>query len=243
MPCFQKSRVVSIFRKKHADELSKSIKNIFGFRPGNIFLYELAFMHKSAHVERNGREISNERLEFLGDAVISVIVADFLFKKFPFEDEGSLTEMRSRVVSRNSLNKIAEKLGIGRLVTMSRTPASNTYTGNAFEAFFGAVYLDKGYNFARKLLVDFIFARRIDIDSVVATETNFKSKLIEFCQKEKLSLDFVVVDEIQTGCKKQYVCEVMINNESRSRGIDNSIKGAEQNAAEKALEMLKTGAE
>ena len=124
-----------IFRKKHADELSKSIKNIFGFRPGNIFLYELAFMHRSAHVERNGHEISNERLEFLGDAVISVIVAEFLFKKFPFSDEGDLTEMRSRVVSRNSLNKMAEKLGIGRLVTMNRErlPVNNSYTGNAPE--------------------------------------------------------------------------------------------------------------
>jgi len=200
-------------------------------------------MHKSAHVERNGREISNERLEFLGDAVISVIVADFLFKKFPFADEGILTEMRSRVVSRNSLNKIAEKLGIGRLVRMSATPVSNAYTGNAFEAFFGAVYLDKGYAFAQDLLVGFIFGRRIDIDAVISTETNFKSKLIEFCQKEKLILDFVIVEEIQTGRKKQYVCEVTVNGESKSRGMDYSIKSAEQNAAEKALEAFKSGAE
>jgi len=234
---------VGIFRKKHADELSKSIKNIFGFRPGNIFLYELAFMHKSAHVERNGREISNERLEYLGDAVISVIVADYLFKKFPFADEGSLTEMRSRVVSRNSLNKIAEKLGIGRLVTMSSVPVSNAYTGNALEAFFGAVYLDKGYSFAQNLLISFIFGRRIDAETIIATETNFKSKLIEFCQKEKLSLDFNIVDEIQAGRKKQYVCEARINGEARSQGVDYSIKGAEQNAAEKALEALRNGAE
>ncbi|HPB01458.1 MAG: ribonuclease III [Bacteroidales bacterium] len=234
---------MGIFRKKHADELSKSIKNIFGFRPGNIFLYELAFMHKSAHVERNGHEISNERLEYLGDAVISVIVADYLFKKFPFADEGVLTEMRSRVVSRNSLNKIAEKLGVGRLVTMSRVPANNAYTGNALEAFFGAVYLDKGYGFAQNLLVSFIFGRRIDADAIISTETNFKSKLIEFCQKERLNLEFSIVDEIQTGRKRQYVCEARIDGEARSRGIDYSIKGAEQNAAEKALESLRNGAE
>ncbi len=234
-----------IFRKRHADELSKSIKNIFGFRPGNIFLYELAFMHRSAHVERNGHEISNERLEFLGDAVISVIVAEFLFKKFPFSDEGDLTEMRSRVVSRNSLNKMAEKLGIGRLVTMNRErlPVNNSYTGNAFEAFFGAVYLDKGYDFARLLLVNFIFGKRIDIDSVINTETNFKSKLIEYCQKERLKLDFNIVESLQIGRKKQYVCEALVDGEPRSRGIDYSIKGAEQNAAEKALESLRVSTE
>ena len=234
---------MSIFRKKNANELSKSIKNIFGFRPGNIFLYELAFMHKSAHVERNGHEFSNERLEYLGDAVINVIVADYLFKKFPFADEGALTEMRSRVVSRNSLNKIADKFGIRRLITMSNVPINNAYIGNAFEAFFGAVYLDKGYSFAHDLLINFIFGRRIDVDTIITTEINFKSKLIEYCQKEKLCLDFNIVDKIQAGRKKQYVCEARINGETRSQGIDYCIKGAEQNAAEKALESLRNGTE
>jgi len=236
---------VGLFRKKKAVELSKNIKNIFGFKPGNIFLYELAFMHRSAHVERNGHEISNERLEFLGDAVISIIVAEFLFKKFPFSDEGDLTEMRSRIVSRNSLNKMAEKLGVGRLVTMNkdRVPINNSYTGNAFEAFFGAVYLDKGYDFARSLLVNFIFGKRIDVDAIINTETNFKSKLIEHCQKERMTLDFNIVESVQIGRKKQYVCEAIVNGEPRSRGIDYSIKGAEQNAAEKALESLRGNTE
>ena len=140
------------FGKRNLNNLSQNIKNIFGFKPGNIFLYEQAFLHKSAHVERNGREISNERLEFLGDAVISIIVADYLFKKFPFADEGDLTEMRSRIVSRNSLNKIAEKLGVAKLITINKTPLNNTYTGNALEAFFGAVYIDKGYSFTQNFV-------------------------------------------------------------------------------------------
>ncbi len=229
-----------LFKQKHADELSSNIKNIFGFRPGNIFLYELAFLHKSAKAEKNGHELSNERLEFLGDVVISLIVADYLFKKFPFADEGELTEMRSRIVSRNSLNKIADKLGIGRLVVMNRHAASlnASYTGNAFEAFFGAVYLDKGYEFSRNLLIHFIFGRRIDVDAIIKTETNFKSKLIEWCQREKHSLDFNIVETSGSGRKRQYVCEALIDGNARSRGIDFSIKGAEQQAAEKALEQL-----
>lgn len=229
-----------LFKQKHADELSSNIKNIFGFRPGNIFLYELAFLHKSAKAEKNGHELSNERLEFLGDVVISLIVADYLFKKFPFADEGELTEMRSRIVSRNSLNKIADKLGIGRLVVMNRHAVSlnASYTGNAFEAFFGAVYLDKGYEFSRNLLIHFIFGRRIDVDAIIKTETNFKSKLIEWCQREKHSLDFNIVETSGSGRKRQYVCEALIDGNARSRGIDFSIKGAEQQAAEKALEQL-----
>ena len=231
------------FGKRNLNNLSQNIKNIFGFKPGNIFLYEQAFLHKSAHVERNGREISNERLEFLGDAVISIIVADYLFKKFPFADEGDLTEMRSRIVSRNSLNKIAEKLGVAKLITINKTPLNNTYTGNALEAFFGAVYIDKGYSFTQKLLVNFIFARRIDVYLIIKTETNFKSKLIEFCQKERLKIDFNIVESFRIGRKKQYVCEVIIDGEPLSRGIDYNIKGAEQNAAEKALETLRESTE
>lgn len=231
-----------LFKKKYADQLSQNIKNIFGFRPGNIFLYELAFLHKSARAEKNGHELSNERLEFLGDAVISIIVADYLFKKFPYADEGELTEMRSRLVSRNALNRVAEKLGISKLVVMNRSgaPVNPSFSGNAFEAFFGAVYLDKGYQFAHNLLIQFIFGRRIDADAIVQTETNFKSKLIEFCQREKLHIDFSIVDINGSGRKRQYVCEVMINGESKSKGVDFSIKGAEQNAAEKALELLRS---
>ncbi len=230
-----------IFRKNYSDNLSKSIKNIFGFRPRNIFLYELAFLHKNAKVEKNGHEISNERLEFLGDAVIDLIVAAYLFKKFPFANEGDLTEMRSRIVSRNSLGKIAEKLGIGKLLVKHRNSTngvSSIDSGNAFEAFLGAVYLDKGFDFAKNLLVSFIFARRIDIDSIIHTETNFKSRLIEYCQREHKTLEFVVVDKVDYGRKRQYIIEATIDAVGQSKGVDFSVKGAEQQASEKALEAL-----
>lgn len=230
-----------IFRKNYSDNLSKSIKNIFGFRPGNIFLYELAFLHKAAKAEKNGHEMSNERLEYLGDAVIDLIVADFLFKKFPYANEGDLTEMRSRIVSRNTLGKIAEKLGIGKLLVKHRIGVSNVSSGdsgNAFEAFFGAVYLDKGYEFAKDLLISFIFGRRIDIESIIHTETNFKSRLIEYCQREHHTLEFEVVNKLGYGRKRQYVVEARVDGMVQSTGIDFSVKGAEQQASEKALEAL-----
>lgn len=229
--------------KKKSIDLSNNIRNIFGFKPENISLYELAFMHRSAHVERNGHEISNERLEFLGDAVISLIVADYLFKKFPFSNEGELTEMRSRIVSRNSLNKIADRLGIGELVTVGCTPISSSYLGNAFEALFGAIYIDKGYLFAKKLLIEFVFAHRIDVDTIISTEINFKSKLLEYCQKEKKVIEFNIIDEVQYGRKKQYVCEVVIDGKTFGHGIDFSIKAAEQNAAEKTIDLIKNNDE
>ncbi|PKP05121.1 MAG: ribonuclease III [Bacteroidetes bacterium HGW-Bacteroidetes-6] len=230
-----------IFNKSHVDDLSKNIKNIFGFRPGNIFLYELAFLHKAAKAEKNGHEMSNERLEYLGDAVIDLIVADYLFKKFPFADEGDLTEMRSRIVSRNSLSRMAEKLGIGQLLVKHKNGSigvSSSDSGNAFEAFFGAVFLDKGYRFAQNLLVNFIFGRRIDIEAVIHTETNFKSRLIEHCQRERLNLEFIVVDKVGYGRKRQYIIEATIDGVAQSKGIDFSVKGAEQQAAEKALDAL-----
>ena len=228
--------------KKKSVTLSNNIRNIFGFKPENISLYELAFMHRSAHIERNGHEISNERLEFLGDAVIDLIVADYLFKKFPFSNEGELTEMRSRLVSRNSLNKIANKLGVGELVTIGYTPISNSYTGNAFEALLEPFTLIKVMNL-QKLLIEFIFAHRIDVDTIISTEINFKSKLLEYCQKEKKVIEFNIIDEVQYGRKKQYVCEVVIDGETFGHGIDFSIKAAEQNAAEKTIDLIKNNDE
>ncbi|PLW94487.1 MAG: ribonuclease III [Marinilabiliales bacterium] len=227
-------------KNKYASNLRKSIKNIFGFMPGNIFLYELAFVHKSARAEMDGHEVSNERLEYLGDAVLDLIVAEYLFKKYPLVDEGELTEMRAKIVSRKTLNRLSENLGIDGLIQIKKayTNGNKSYKGNALEAFFGAVFLDKGYLFAKKLLVEKIFSRHIDVDHLLQTEINFKSKLIEWCQKEKHDLDFEQIDIIGTGRRKQYFIEARIDNECMGRGIDFSIKGAEQVAAEKAMSKI-----
>jgi len=205
--------------------------------PGNIFLYELAFLHKSAKAEMDGHEVSNERLEYLGDAVLDLIVAEYLFKKYPLVDEGELTEMRAKLVSRKTLNRLSENLRIDSLIQIKKayTAGNKSYKGNALEAFFGAVFLDKGYVFSKKLLVDRIFTRHIDVEHLLKTEVNFKSKLIEYCQKEKHELDFEQIDTVGTGRRKQYFVEARVDHECLGRGIDFSIKGAEQVAAEKAM--------
>jgi len=222
-------------------ELYDAIRNIFGFYPSNIFLYKLAFRHKSVAEESyNGVKISNERLEYLGDAILGAIVADYLFKIFPYKDEGFLTEMRSKIVSRVSLNKLSQKLGIDKLI-QSNQDSKSTYRsmkGDAFEAFVGAMYLDKGYEYSRKIIVNHIINYHFDIDSLENIDTNFKSKLIEWAQKEKKSVEFNVVDEVGSGYNKQYVVEIQIEKKPMGKGQDFSIKSAEQNASEKTWKML-----
>ncbi len=219
----------------------EAIKNIFGFYPENIFLYKLAFRHKSqSEVLLNGIRVSNERLEFLGDTVLSTVVADHLFRMFPFKDEGFLTEMRSKIVSRAQLNKLSLRLGIDQLIihTQEKNNVYRSIKGDAFEAIIGAIYLDKGFEFTRKVLINRVIKNNFDLNELIATDVNFKSKLIEWAQKEKRTLEFVVVQEVGAGYHKQYVVDVLINNEVVGTGRDYSIKGAEQNAAMKAVEQL-----
>lgn len=219
----------------------EAIRNIFGFYPGNISLYKLAFTHKSQAEElHNGIRISNERLEFLGDTVLSTVVADYLFRMFPFKDEGFLTETRSKIVSRTQLNKLSLKLGVDQLIihTQDKNNVYKSIKGDAFEALIGAIYLDKGYNFTRKILINRVIKNNFDLNELVNTDLNFKSRLIEWAQKEKMPIEFVVVKEVGTGYQKQYIVNVMVNNELAGTGRDYSIKGAEQNASMKALEYF-----
>lgn len=222
-------------------ELIYSIKNILGFYPGNIYLYRLAFRHKSvAQKISNGVKHSNERLEYLGDAVLGSVVADFLFKKFPYNDEGFLTGMRSKIVSRSTLNKLSYKLGIHKLIRSNGESKSlaKSMNGDAFEALIGAIYLDKGYNFTKKVIINRIIKIHFDIEELVKTDVNSKSSLIEWVQKEKKSIEFNIIDEIGEGYKKLYVVEIVIDNKSICKGQDFSIKGAERLASEKALTII-----
>ena len=217
-----------------------SIKNIFGFCPGNVSLYKLAFLHRSVALEQNGHKVSNERLEYLGDAVLSSIVADYLFKKFPYKDEGFLTEMRSKIVSREQLNKLSRKLGLDQFIQSNQDSKSffRSMEGDAFEAFIGAVYLDRGYRFARWLVINRIINVHFDIDELVNLEVNYKSKLIEWSQKERKDLQFNVITEVGNGCNKQYLVEIKVEDNICATGQDFSIKGAEKIAAEKAYTAL-----
>ena len=221
--------------------LYSAIKNLLGFYPRNIYLYKVALSHKSApQVWLKGQQVNNERMEYLGDAVLSSIVADYLYKKFPYQNEGFLTEMRSRIVSRSRFNKLSLKMGLNKLIFQGNGSftSSKSIFGDTFEALIGAIYLDRGYNFTRKIVVRRIIDVHLDVDEIERTDTNFKSRILEYAQREKRTLEFRVLQEIGDGHRKQYLVELFLDNEPISRGQDFSIKAAEQIAAEKACEEL-----
>jgi len=222
-------------------KLYQAIKNIFGYCPGNIHLYKLALRHRSASTKKvNGVRLNNERLEYLGDAILSAVVADFLFKSFPYKNEGFLTEMRSKIVSRAALNKLSLKLGLQQLIRSGGEPSvkAKSAGGDAFEALVGALYLDKGYQFTHKIIINRIVNIHFDLDDLILSEISYKSKLNEWGQKEKHEVNFKVIEEIGEKHKKQYLVAVEIDNIIIAKSQDYSIKGAENLAAEKAWNKI-----
>ncbi len=206
-------------------------------------LYRLAFRHKSvAQVIKKGVKNSNERLEFLGDAVLGSVVAEILFKMYPYEDEGFLTELRSKIVSRINLNQLGRKLGFEQLVEFDtrviNTNRQNSLLGDAFEALIGAVYLDKGYNFTKDFLTNRIIKSHIDIHKLENTETNFKSKLIEWCQRHSKDVIFELTTNQQGESSKLFTVQANIDGEILGSGKEFNKKTAEKLAAEKACEAL-----
>jgi len=222
-------------------QLFRSIRNIFGFYPNNIFIYKLALRHKSATKKKvNGLKINNERLEYLGDAILGAVVADYLFRQFPYKNEGFLTEMRSKIVSRNSLNKLSLKLGLEKLILSDADPnyRPKSAGGDAFEAMIGAIYLDKGYYFARRTIISRILNLHYDLEDLIDTEISYKSRIIEWAQKEKKDLSFKVVKEIGEKQDRQFKVALIVDEEIITEAIDYSIKGAEKIAAEKGWNLL-----
>lgn len=220
----------------------RAIKNITGFYPSNIRLYKLALTHKSQAEKIIGEFYSsNERLEFLGDAVLGVVIADYLFKRHPFEDEGFLTQARSKIVNRSTLHKVAIEMGIDRLIAYDKGSAHEIryILGNALEALIGAVYLDKSIKGARNFILNRMLIHYLDVDKALARETDFKSKLINWAQKEKKQVVFHVTKEIDMGSKKEFVVCVKLDNNFAGEGRGFSKKSAEQQAAEAACEKLK----
>ena len=229
------------FSNEHT-EIKDFIKNVFGFYPENIYLYELAFRHKSVAKEiSHGMKNSNERLEFLGDSIIDAVVAEYLFKIFPYKDEGFLTKMRSKMVSRNQLNNLARQLGLADYIESTKDIKSQpkSLLGDAFEALIGAVFLDKGYDFTKKVLVERVIKIKLDIDDLEQTETNYKSRLIEWSQKEKINIEFRHTKEIGVNSAKQHEIELWVGNKLLAKAKGNSIKGAEQRASELACNKIK----
>ena len=237
--------LTTLFARLSPEErhLSDYISNILGFRPKNIALFKVAFTHRSKSDENVGNyHVSNERMEYLGDAVLSIAVADYLFRTYPTQPEGFLTEMRSKIVSRSSLNHLSQKLGLDQYIKFNsernNDAAYKSLGGNAFEALMGAIYLDRGFDFAKHVIIDRILRVHIDLEQLRQTETNFKSKLLEWAQKKRKQVEFKLLEEIAEKKRKRFHVQIFINNKPFADYTDLSIKRAEQAAAEKTLAML-----
>ena len=216
-------------------EYYRIIDDMFGFIPNNIELYKLALIHKSASlVLDDGRQINNERLEFLGDAVIETVTSDYLYIEFPEGDEGFLTQLRSKIVSRQSLNALARALGLDALVIShsSGNIAQKNIFGDAFESMMGAVYLDQGYDFVNRLLINRIYYRHLALDELTESETDYKSRLIEWCQKNHHAILFQTGHDRNAAPRCTRFCaKVLIDGIEVGHGVGDSKKEAEQRAS------------
>lgn len=225
-----------ILKKKSAFALK--LERVLGFYPNQTTFYYQAFLHKSAIKDNEFKSFeSNERLEFLGDAILDAIISHYLFAKFPLKDEGYLTQLRSRLVSRQNLNNLGAKLGLNELIQSNLDRESKTVFGDALEALIGAIYLDRGYTFAQQFVEQKLLQTHIDIEEVIITETDFKSRTIEWCQKEKLMFDFVL-SEKEDKNEKLYTAELIIENEIKGIGTAYTKKKAEQLAAEQFYKTI-----
>ena len=239
------TRLVNIFRKKSQKDkrLITAITTIVGSKPFNLKVYELAIKHSSiAKVNSKGLKESNERLEYLGDAILGAIVADYLFKTFPFKEEGFLTEIRARIVNRESLNNLGKKIGLNQVVEYDQNKKGNlshkSLYGDTLEALVGAVYLDKGYRFCSKFVLEKLIIPYFDINEIIRSNPNWKSKIIEWSQKENKDLKFEIIAVKSDKQHREFTAQVYINEEPMATGIGSSKKRAEQSAAQKTCELL-----
>jgi ribonuclease III len=228
-------------KKSFDRKILAAIKSITGFSPGNMELYKLATIHSSKAKEVNGFRHSNERLEYLGDAILGAAVADYLFKKYPFQDEGFLTEIRSRIVNRESLNLLARKLGLQNIVQYDakNTQLQQVILGNTLEALVGAVYMDKGYIRCKKFVIEKLILPFFNLETVISSNTNFKSKVIEWGQRKGKSVRFEVIEMRRIKNSKEFTSQVFVDDEPVGKGFGASKKKAEQDAAFKTCEELK----
>jgi len=234
-------RVKLPFRKEK--ELYLSLYRIFGFYPHHIDYYKTALLHKSsARRNENGKPVNNERLEFLGDAILDAIVGDIVYRHFPGKREGFLTNTRSKLVQRDTLNRLAKEMGISQLiVSHGKGHSHNSYLdGNAFEALVGAVYLDRGYDACMRFMEKRILAGMINIDKVAYKEVNFKSKLIEWGQKNRITVDFSQLEEVKDkNGNPVFLHQVMLEGVAGEKGRGYSKKESQQQAAKLTLKRLK----
>jgi ribonuclease-3 len=228
------------FRKEK--ELYSSLAQIIGFYPRNIQYYKQALMHKSIGRKEKGRPVNNERLEFLGDAVLDAVVGHIVYSHFPGKREGFLTNTRSKLVSRETLGRLAKEMGVLDLVLSNgRNSSHNSYMGgNAFEALVGAIYLDRGFDACMRFMEKKILKEVINIDKVAYKEVNFKSKLIEWGQKNRVKLEFgLISQEKDDNGSPKFAYEVVLEGIKGEKGEGYSKKEAQQMASKLTLQRLR----
>lgn len=219
-------------------EIRTYFKNIFGFRIRHVNLFRTALMHRSVSgLSQIGHRENNEHLEYLGDAVLGAIIADFLCHKYPSATEGSLTQMRSKLVNRKQLGDLAHKLGLSDIVETAGNINSKNIPGNTFEAVVGAIYRDQGYKRTARILLDHIFLVHLDMDTVLEEDKDFKSRLLIWAQHNHHKVVFNHESEPDAHCEL-FRAHVSMDGEPLTEAVSNSVKGAEQRAAELAMEKL-----
>ncbi len=235
----RKIRLFSRARKESYLQLYR----ILGFYPDKLAYYQLALRHRSStpHSAR-GHMLSNERLEFLGDAVLNSVVTDILFSHYTHQREGFLTNTRSKVVSREFLNRLAVEMGLDKLVVTSRNmnrSANRNIYGNAFEALMGAIYLDYGYKQCKRFVEQRVFTRLVDIDGLATDERNYKSRIIELCQKHHLPYDFELVEEsVESANQHLFTTRLVIAGQVMAEAQGASKKVSQQKASREAFHQL-----
>lgn len=219
-------------------KLAAYIKGITGITPSKLKLYKQVFQHRSKF---NEPKDNNERLELLGDAILDAIVCEFIFKKYPYKEEGFMTELRSKIVNRKSLNEVGTKLGLVEQLSFNRksmNDVSKDLAGNTFEALVGAVYLDAGFEATQKFILKRVLKNLIDVDTLEQTNTDYKSQIFHYIQREGKSIEFKVAEEKTKNRRAYFVIELQISGETISRGEGFSKKIAEQNASMNGLKIL-----
>lgn len=234
------------FLKRNKEISSKNPKllpflnDALGVQPVQIGLYEEAFTHKSTAVRNNaGIKKSYERLEFLGDAIIGAIVSEYVYQYYPNEDEGYLTKLKSKVVSRQNLNRIAQELDLEPIISYKRKNSRHkSLLGNVFEALFGAIYLDLGYTKTKEIFEKKIITPYIDLERLAKEEVDFKSKLLNYCQVNKLELSYELLNEEVKGGFTNFTMGVYLDGELKEFSSASSKREAEQKAAKKTLQQI-----
>lgn len=219
--------------------LARKLRSILGFTPTRLSVYRLAFYHKSMNGEEDSYSQNNERLEFLGDAILSTIVAEYLFKKYPYQNEGFLTKMRSKIVKRKTLNEIAEKMGLDMILTdYSQGRLSLSMLGNALEALVGAIYIDLGYEKTRNYVINHILRKFLDIHQLEHVDENYKSQLLEWCQKNGKGVDYKVISKFKHNKRDRFKIGVFVDGDEITTAEDYNKKSAEQLASALAIQKL-----